>query len=826
MLAYLNNFTVPKYSYITIYPDDQNPYLFYCVRELPRISRDSDNNDPLFFYTSIGRSGENASKPNEQGSLGRLVMTVDLSPTQEEFDEIKTYILENFDSISETNGKLYTDHKDYKGLKEIVFGTPSWDKGEAWLTLFGSDEKGNFLKLESPRPVQPSLIGYCHASFDTLFSEEGDTAMVNFIEGQIEEEKVDSKAIVYYDLEFKAIIPSLEVKITVNFDKIYVYFKTMYDDLGKKLTGGIKETWSRNSYSKVDSRGLHSSREEIEGCLRDFKNNSSIEIDVTNLAGLSSEEELKWSNQIVESYLNFVTDKVLDLLFSEEKIEKDPSNSTNGNSNTGSNEENNNNTRDPNTKVTDDELGRPNVDVHYLFIDDETLKKTGSVTFSLKQKSIKTKRVSPNCSLSLNHLTKTQKENLITRVNLQNEIYKRLYVQVMVNADFESDDIQSVDVQVRYEHFDELTHETIKVENKEPFHFSGKGETYLFAVNTAKEKGKFITKYKYRSKVVFKYQEDPGWPKGEDGWIEEDGTGTLIISYGKLGYQHVLFKPTNFEPEYLKEASVHVEYLGAPGKSDTAADIQLTSPFANKSWKCFRHYSKDDTYKYTVRYRYQDGTEYLVGPIVENKEELALYDPFDTPAEADFNVRIGRGLLGAELEVRVTDGKYEKTSSHQLPIDKQFESWRWTTRVRRDGTPKIEWRYIANYAGEKGEDVISEWKPVDDTNISVVIPSNPNEELPPTEEQSQLQLVTTGINWEMWQLAFIYVEDDKGKKQTITLDPSGQVERIIPVDVTYTSDGHGTCRISGLFMAKDGSSIKMPVTECSEPVFIIQDPKS
>ena len=367
------------------------------------------------------------------------------------------------------------------------------------------------------------------------------------------------------------------------------------------------------------------------------------------------------------------------------------------------------------------------------------------------------------------------------------------------------------------------------MENKEPFHFSGKGEIYSFKVNTAKEKGEFYTKYKYRSKVVFKYQEDPGWPKdeaGKDAWIEEDGSGALIRSYGKLGYQHVLFQPINFEPEYLKEASVHVEYLGAPGKSDTAADIQLTSPFANKSWKCFRHYSKDDTYKYTVRYRYQDGTEYSVGPIVENKEELALYDPFDTPAEADFNVRIGRGLLGAELEVRVTDGKYEKTSSHQLPIDKQFESWRWTTRVRREGTPKIEWHYIANYAGENGEDVISEWKPVDDTNISVVIPSNPNEELPPTEDQSQLQLVTTGINWDMWQLAFIYVEDDKGKKQTITLDPSGQVDRIISVDVTYTSDGHGACRISGLFMAKDGSTVKMPVTECSEPVFIIQDPKS
>ena len=826
MLAYLNNFTVPKYSHITIYPDDMNPYLFYCVRELPRISRDS-NNDPVFHYTSIGRSGSHVSNPNEQVSLGRLVMTVDLSPTQEEFNEIKTYIQRNFSSISESNSKLYKDHKDYKGLKEIVFGTPSWNKGEARLYIFGSKE--NFLKLESSDPVQPSLVGYCHASFDTLFSEEGDTAMVNFIKSQIGEEKVETQAVVYYDLEYLAIIPSLEVEIIVDFEKIYNYFKDMHDDLRKNLTGGVRETWSSNRYTKVDSRGMYSSREEVYGYLKAFNNNSSITIDTTNLAGFSSQEEAQWTNQIIESYLNFVTDKVLDLLFSEEEIEEDTSNPTNGSSNTGSNGENNNNTRDPNTKVTEEELDRPNVDVHYLFKDNKTLVKTGQVTFSLKQKSSKTICISPNTKLSLDHLTKEQKENLITYVNLENEIYKLLYVQVMVNADFASDDIQSVDVQVRYEHFDELTHETISVENKEPFHFSGKGETYLFAVNTAKEKGKFITKYKYRSKVVFKYQEDPGWPKdeaGKDAWIEEDGSGALIISYGKLGYQHVLFQPINFEPEYLKEASVHVEYLGAPGKSDTAADIQLTSPFANKSWKCFRHYSKDDTYKYTVRYRYQDGTEYSVGPIVENKEELALYDPFDTPAEADFNVRIGRGLLGAELEVRVTDGMYEKTSSHQLPIDKQFESWRWTTRVRREGTPKIEWRYIANYAGENGEDVISEWKPVDDTNISVVIPSNPNEELPPTEDQSQLQLVTTGINWDMWQLAFIYVEDDKGKKQTITLDPSGQVDRIISVDVTYTSDGHGACRISGLFMAKDGSTVKMPVTECSEPVFIIQDPKS
>lgn len=844
MLAYLNNFTVSvKNTDFVVYPDHENPYKFYCYRTRPRIAIDPIEKKPIFQYTSYKWSGEQHAGGNKD--IGILTMTVNIGPTDDEIDFIKSYISKEIKAGNPTfvdSSKLYPEHLGYKGQNNkdnIVLATPHWEQGTTRLVLLGdvndnATDDMNF-KFYSTGEIKPCLTGNCHATFYEGFTEDGDTLLTNYLDKIVKGKSNNNlQANVHYDLTGRAYVPSLKATITIDYAEIF--------NQCQKLLDRLDDYYSfKYLFEFPPTDELWMAKDDIKEMLSNFRDNGTLKIKLEDY-GFSDETQKDIENQLISVCMDAITNHVLPIYFEEEEVED--ANSTYGAV-----------IRDPKPKGRKSSstpsrpggTGRPTpLQVGYqnqgsklsgVFVAPDARLATNNEVYKFNNKpcskpnfKIEFERSTtmtfedhPNDNLTFSGFTPKQIADLVTVVDMEEPNFRRMCIPVNVYAPFEEDNIQRIEVDVQYVHENPITHKERNESKLCVFH--SESDNYSFNVNLVlDENGQFISTYKYSTRIIFKGQSMG--PK--DGWsaYEETDAQQLNIDYGIMGYERVQLKAGNFESEYLKEAMVHIEYLGAQGKSGSWADILLTAENSPQSFKCFRHNSDIDSYEYSVEYRYQDGTVYSVGPVVDNKEELTLSDPFDTPAEADFNVRIGRGLLGAELEVRVTDGKYEKTSSHQLPIDKQFESWRWTTRVRREGTPKIEWRYNANYAGENGEDVKSEWKPVADTNISVRIPSNPNEELPPTEDQSQLQLVTTGINWEMWQLAFIYVEDDKGKKQTITLDPSGQVDRIIPVDVTYTSDGHGTCRISGLFMAKDGSSIKMPVTECSEPVFIIQDPKS
>ena len=415
MLSYLNKFIVPTAPFVVVFPDNENPYKFYCYRTVPHVSRDTKTNDPLFHYISVQRKADDATRDDKGAGMGWLNLTVDIGPTAEEYKAIEQFILDGMkrnDPLFTSMNTLYPAHKVYSGPKQVVFGSPQWESGTAKLSLFkeGKNGEGIFKSVESEE-VKPALNGYCHAAFTEAFKQEGDELMSGFIETQTEDtttDKIATQGTVWYTLEgAPAFVPALKASITLHLDKAEHYFESLKDELDKTRSGGITVKTTAHSYSRTDSRGLHSDRKEVENMIKSARTNGTVTIKIDSFSGLTSEREQEWEDDLMEIFTGTVTKTMLELLFKEEEpVAPETSQAeAEGSGDTG---EYDSSKPDSRTKVTDDELDRPNVHVSYLY----TGRKNSSVhvdhTITIEKSCVKMFSDNPQGLLTLDDLTDNQ----------------------------------------------------------------------------------------------------------------------------------------------------------------------------------------------------------------------------------------------------------------------------------------------------------------------------------------------------------------------------------------------------------------------------------
>ena len=827
MLSYLNNFIVPTAPFVVVYPDNENPYKFYCYRTVPHVSRDHKTNDPLFHYTSVQRKADDAARDDKGAGMGWLDLTVDIGPTAEEYKAIEQFILDGMkrnDPLFTSMNTLYPAHKVYSGPKQVVFGSPQWESGSAKLSLFreGKNGEGIFKSVESEE-VKPALNGYCHASFTETFKAEGDELMTGFIETQTEDkttDKIATQGTVWYTLEgAPAFVPALKASIVLHLDKAERYFESLKDQLDKTRSGGITEVWSKNYHSRTDSRGLHSDRKEVEDMIKNARTNGTVTIKIDSFSGLTSEREQEWEDDLMEIFTGTVTKTMLELLFKEEEPVA-PDTSQAAAEGSGDSGEYDSSKPDSRTKVTDNELDRPNVHVSYLY----TGRKNSSVhvdhTITIEKSCVKMFSDNPQGLLSLDDLTDNQKKLLMTTVEMQESVHENLHLPVSAYAEFGEDGVQYVRVKVKYDHSNPIT-------GKKRYHlddllFETGHEAYQFNVTKLRNPDKtFIDTYEYQSKIVYKGQEmyddeDKGWSP----WIKSDSK-RLIITYGMLGHLRVGVKGGNFDSEFLKEAKVHLKYLGAPNERDVETELTVSPESGEQVWKCPRHGSSDNRYQYSVVFYYQDGSKFETGPFVDTREKISIMDPFDSPREVDFMIRRGLGVEFAQVEVQLQDGDYVKKTEYDIPEGKSLVNWTWKGRIRSANPPTISYRTTFAYEGQAPQS--SGWiKIKNDEPIYINIATDPNEKPDPILEENTFQIITSTIKWDRWLNVIVVVTDDTKKPQTL---PVATGTQILPVNVTYSSEGKGAIEIKATFIGTDGSVVNVGPVDCADTFYVLQDPK-
>ena len=800
MLLYLGSFQVPEAPGITVFPDHEDPTKFYCIREVPKISTDAATNNPMLYYTSLKRDARvtNSTMVN----LGYMTLTVDIGPSEEEMNAIRAYILDNFGKDIPIFCLLRLLFPEFdKRIKEapIKLGTISWKEGKAQLELM--EGIGDSFKSYGTSETTPSLFGNCHASFSESFGAEGDLLMRSLLnmEGGDPKRSINMGAVARYTLHGFGYIPALKVTIKVDTKKIYKYF----NDNGTTLNLGLETTTTQNSSTTTTTTGaltIGEIEEHIRHLTTELK--GGIEVTIDDLSGMAGQEVSEWANKIAMGYISAITETVLPNLFAPVEVDKNLKTSSN-NGNNNSNEE----SKDSNK--------------YYVLKTDLNGTETQDITLKLSKSCTMPLTFAPQGTLMLGNLTPEQKSALIREADFADDSFQGFLVQVGTSADFKGDDIYAIEVEMLYQHKNAITGKDRTISNT--YQFRTGDETYMFTGTKAKdEKGNYYNSYLVRSRILFKNQDE--FFGGGDGWsdYEEFTTDKLTISYGKVGFLRTEITPGNFDEDVVKEAIVHLKYLGAD-KSDTQGDIHLTPSSGTQIWKCFKYRSTEDRYEYSVKFFYKDGTMFETAPVTETANSLTIIDPFINPISADFYVKMGSSVSSVKVEVLFQDGNYEKKSTHNFTPQEAMEPWHWAIKVRKEAMTSIKYRYIAFYNSDT-DPYTSEWMTASakEETIYIKVKADPNAAPEIEKQEAQLTIDSSMLSWDKWKRVYVILKDDSGKTRTLPLNAE---EPIMTVDVVYNVDGANACQCSCQFLPQQGSVIKTPTVECQD-IFIIEEPQA
>ena len=815
MLLYFGSFKVPGVPGVTVYLDHEKTNKFYCVREVPKLSMDAASGEPMLYYTSIRRDARITE--SDTVNLGFMTLTVDLGVTKEEEEKIREYIYRNYNNtVKETFEmlkRLNIDQKNHPtptprliSKSEIEIGTISWKDGTAQLELMeGVGGDATTFKTYGTGTTIPSLYGYCHASFSESFGSEGDLLMRSLLnmDGGDAKRAINMGAVVRYVLNGFAYIPSMQVKIHIDTKKVYDYWNRDRDVTAEENKGSVS-IWNDVKGGRDKSLSV-SGYHDIEIATREIHNTISGAIDVVieDYSGMVSDKSSEWANQIVNAYISAITEAIIPHLFTEVK---DPEVLDQLNRDKDDDKESN---TDSDKKL-----------YKYYYLSEDKIDTT-DIYLNFTKSCVMPLTIAPQGTLMINGLTPEQKKNLCREVDIADDTFQGLSVPVEVSANFQEDNIYSVEVDVLYQHMNAVTGKERVVSNT--YKFKTGDETYMFRATKAKdEKGKYYDDYKVRSRILFKNQNE--YFGGGDGWSDWQTLSekVLTVSYGKIGFLRTEVSPVNFDSDVIKEAIVHFKYLGA-NQSDTQGDVRLTPDGGTKSWKCFKYRSASDKYQYSVKYFYNDGTVFETDSVTTNADSITIEDPFVKPISADFYVKMGNNISNVKVEVSFTDGKYEKRSNHSFTAADAMDPWHWAIKVRKEAKETMKYRYIAFYNSDT-DPYTSQWISASAKNETIYIKaeSDPNAKPEAVKQESQLTIDSTMLSWEKWKRVYVILKDDSGKTRTLPLNAD---EPITTVDVTYSSDGMNACQCSCQFLPQQGAVIKTPTVECQD-VFIIEEPQS
>ena len=205
---------------LMIYRDHENTSLFYYVPERPRLAR-SEGGVPEFVFLKYKRDITDNPNFNEEDGEGLgggfLSFTVDLSVSEDVLNAVK--------------GELRRFADDDVQLAPVQFR-----KGSVRLSIMkdaaeedGSSqlEEGSTFFEEVYGATMPSLFGNNRATFSLILNQEGATLIEAGLRTGI------SPIGVIYRLEFLGMRPSFDVKITAEYHRIYTHLETEFGVRGQ-----------------------------------------------------------------------------------------------------------------------------------------------------------------------------------------------------------------------------------------------------------------------------------------------------------------------------------------------------------------------------------------------------------------------------------------------------------------------------------------------------------------------------------------------------------------------------------------------------------------
>ncbi|MEA5451771.1 hypothetical protein VB780_24555 [Leptolyngbya sp. CCNP1308] len=220
---------------LTLFKDFSNPDTFYYLPpEVPKIARSAEDDDDYALRLVLYRPDPNAPTPQgmENGG-GFLNLDVDLRVSDQLLEEVREEVQRRFGSQA--------------NLVPVPFMN-----GSVELVLLGTsrdDENQPFVRKIAGSTV-PALYGTQRAAFSVVLDRDGAALMKQVIEAG-----GDTMALALYHLTYAGIGPAYNLKITVDYQRVY-------EHLDLRLRAGIAASSGNSSF--VGKAGFHLLMKELK----------------------------------------------------------------------------------------------------------------------------------------------------------------------------------------------------------------------------------------------------------------------------------------------------------------------------------------------------------------------------------------------------------------------------------------------------------------------------------------------------------------------------------------------------------------------------------
>lgn len=823
MLMLFPTIKVPELPHITIFRDHKSDYQFYALRDVPGIARNPENKLMLSF-NMFSRNADIAYASSEnkeliEAQLGQLLMTCDLSINKEEHEIIIDYLAKLIQNERALANRVYykflkrkkqaTRAQNLKNIIKLAY-PDTWNDGIAKLEIL--EGLGDTFKKSSSAEVRPALLGANPSSFYATFGQEGaklmfDALTKGYKESGDEEEQTPLQAIVRYELNGFAWVPNLEVKVTANNTQVHNFFQEYEDDYRKEKRGYYRVQKSRRKTKITDARSLTVNKEEMNKIVDRMIDRKIVNMEITDYSGVgaSNEEMKEIESQLKQSVIELVTGQMLPAFF-ETAFIGDAEPATEGEEGNGE------------LKPTDDlgintgENRVPTVDTYYKFINDKEKSKHVSIGFYFKKNGTVPFKKYPN-GVVVADVSPEERKKLIKQIDVSSLEVQVLQVQTSVNADFEADKIDSVIVNLKYSQKDHKT--GVVRESSKSFVYKTGDETNIFRVTMARDaEGKLLDYYDATAKIHYKGSaESP-----PEIHLKKISDRALVISYEKLGFVSVKCNAGEVDWSVVKEIDVDLKYLAEPNKSDTRKKIKLTQESPTGDWKSYMYGHDNQSYEYTVKYFYQDGTETITEAKRDTRDTLNIDDNLVGRMKASFDMIIdSETVKSAKIEILYQDDS--------LGIKEEFskwfessETWDWSMRLRDGASKEFKYRYTVQFTD--GLVKSSDWK----TAMS-------DEDIPPFDLQRYKKnlMVDAGLlDWTKWQVVYVDLtfEDDANKyhhSKTLRLTEGESLQNFSALAFDVKSN---TFKYSLKMASKDGNLVEQVNQTINGGVLLIKEPQT
>jgi len=816
---------VPKLPHITLYRDHKDDYTFYPMLDKPRLAHDPDGNLMLSF-NMFSRNADIAYASSEnkeliESQLGQLLMTCDLSVTQEEHEIIVDYLAKMISDEKKLFNRVYykflkrkrkpTRANDLKHVIKLAY-PDTWNDGTARLEIL--EGLGDTFKKSSSAEVKPALLGSNPSSFYATFGIEGAQVMFDALtkgykESGSDDEATPLQSIVRYDLKGFAWVPNMEIKVRANNTQVHKFLQEREEDYRKEKRGGrsVKRVRVWPFYSKTtvrDNRSLTVRKEDMNSIVEEMIDRKVVHMEITDYSGVgaSDGEMQEIENQIKQSVIELITGQMLPAFFQTAFIGDTDEVSENG---------------EEEEEKSDDDLGInpgednvPTVDTYYSFVNDIEKTKHVSIGFTFKKNGTVPFQRFPNGTLVAD-VSPEERKKLIKQIDVSSPEVQILQVQSSVNADFDAGNIDSVIVNLKYSQRDHKT--GVVRENSKSYRFTSRDDVHWFRVTMARDaQNRLLDFYDVTAKIHYKNtSESPPEIK-----LEGVSDRALVISYDKLGFVTVNCMAGEIDWSVVKDVIVDFQYLAEPNESDTKKQIRLNEESLSGDWKCYMYGNEDKTYEYKIKYIYHDGTESTSEPKRDTRDTLIIDDELVGRMKASFDMILDpETVKSAKIEILYQDD----ASGVKEEYSKWFENsetWDWSMRLREDASDEFKYRYTVQY--QDGLVKSSDWKT-----------AKSDEDVPPISlrrHKKNIMIDAGMLDWTKWKVVYVNIsfsdtQNNYHESKTFRMTEDSMMETFSALAFHSTTP---TFTYTMKLASQDGNIIDVPENTVEGGVLIIEEP--